>query len=102
MRTISLRIDNELEQKLKFLMTLKQIQDRSSYLRLLLERAMTQDMIEFALKEFKNRRVSLWKASSIAGVSLREFMDIAKSHSISTIDETTIREDVKWVRNYEL
>lgn len=98
MKTISIRINNELNDKLEFLLKTKHIEDRSAYLRTLLSRAMTDDLIEYALSEFKSRRMSLWKAASIAGISLREFMDEAKARSISTIDEATIREDIEWIR----
>ena len=101
MKTISLRIDTELERKLHYLMELKKIQDRSSYLRNLLERILIQESVEYALEEFKKRRISLWKAANFAGMSLREFMDLARERSITIIDEVVIREDIKWVREQD-
>jgi predicted HTH domain antitoxin len=98
MQTISIRINKELQQKLEFLLRTKHIEDRSTYLRTLIDRAMTEDLIEYALNEFKSRRISLWKAASITGMSLQEFMDEAKAHSVPTIDESTIRDDIRWVR----
>lgn len=41
--------------------------------------------IDRALKSFSEGRLSLWKAADIAGVSLREFIDILNERKISWV-----------------
>jgi predicted HTH domain antitoxin len=56
--------------------------DRATVIRKLLAQAIAERKLERALKLYCNRKITLWKAANLAGVSLWEMMDIAKERKI--------------------
>lgn len=96
MKILSVRIDDELEQKLSFLMARYKKKDKSSYIRQLLEKALDEDLIEVLCKQVGNKNISAWKAAEIAGVSLRRMLEELKKRNIPGYDEQAIIEDIKY------
>lgn len=73
--------------------------DRSELIRRLLDFALEQRRIEEALEAYREGRVTLWRAAEMAGVSLREMMELAGVKRISvpyTLDD--LKRDVEYVR----
>jgi len=64
--------------------------DRSELIRRLLDVALAKRRIDDAVEAYREGKVTLWRASEMAGVSLREMMDIAGESKVSisyTIDD---------------
>ncbi len=96
MKILSVRIDDDLEQKLSFLMKKFKKKDKSSYIRQLLEKSLTEEMFEVLCKEIGEKNISTWKAAEVAGVSLRMMMEELKKRNVSGYDELSILEDIKY------
>ena len=73
--------------------------DRSELIRRLLDFALQQKRIEEAVRAYQEGKVTLWKAAEMAGLSLREMMELARVRKIAvsyTIDD--LRRDIEYVR----
>lgn len=73
--------------------------DRSELIRRLLDFALQQKKVEEALQSYREGKVTLWKAAEMAGVSLREMMELARVKQIPvpyTLDD--LRRDIEYVR----
>jgi predicted HTH domain antitoxin len=57
--------------------------DRATVVRKLLAKAIADRKLERALTLYSNGKVTLWKASKIAGLSLWEMMEIVRQRKIS-------------------
>ena len=73
--------------------------DRSELIRRLLDFALQQKRVEEAVRAYQEGKVTLWKAAEMAGLSLREMMELARARKIAvsyTIDD--LRRDIEYVR----
>lgn len=73
--------------------------DRSELIRRLLDAALRQRRIEEAVGDYRDGRVTLWRASEAAGLSLREMMEIVKERRVPvpyTLDD--LDRDLEHVR----
>jgi len=73
--------------------------DRSELIRRLLDSALRQKKTEEALQSYREGRVTLWKAAEIAGISLREMMELVRVKQIPvpyTLND--LRRDIEHVR----
>ncbi|MHA1637318.1 MAG: UPF0175 family protein [Candidatus Thorarchaeota archaeon] len=93
----SVRLDPEIESKLAMLMKTKKIVDKSAYIRQLISRSLTQDLIEYLAGEVKAKRMSAWNAASMAGIPLRSMLKELSERGISTYDEKALAEDLKFI-----
>jgi predicted HTH domain antitoxin len=57
--------------------------DRATVVRKLLAKAITEWKLERALVLYSSGKVTLWKASKIAGLSLWEMMEIVRDRKVS-------------------
>ncbi|KKK43352.1 hypothetical protein LCGC14_0828790 [marine sediment metagenome] len=96
MKILSVRIDDDLDQKLGFLMTQLKKKDKSSYIRQLLEKSLIEEILEVLCKQVGEKNMSAWKAAEIAGVSLRKMMEELKKRNVSGYDEQAMMEDIKY------
>ncbi|MBY9008640.1 MAG: UPF0175 family protein [Candidatus Lokiarchaeota archaeon] len=96
MKILSVRIDDDLDQKLSFLMAKLKKNDKSSYIRQLLEKSLTDEMFEVLCKEVGEKNISIWKAAETAGVSLRRMMEHLKRRNIIGYDEQALKEDLEF------
>lgn len=93
--TISVRVGKEEVDALEELSE-QERSTRSVILRQVLRIGIQQKRLEFAIKEFQQRRATAWKASRLAGIPLTQFLDILGEKGIEfpyTIEE--LREDMK-------
>lgn len=96
MHVLSVRLDEDLEKKLDFLMkNLKKV-DKSAYIRQLLDRSLSEDMTEVLCKQVGEKKMSAWKAAEILRISLRKMLDELKKHQILGYDEETLKEDLEF------
>ena len=98
MSVLSVRIDSELEEKLRYLMEKRKIDDKSAYVRQLLEKSLFKDLIDFLCEEVKFQRMSAWKAAEIAKISLLEMLKELSQRNISSYDETAFKEDLEFAK----
>lgn len=56
--------------------------DKSTVLRKAIEKGLKDWMLEKALALYRDGKVSLWKASEIAGISLRKMIDVLEEKNI--------------------
>jgi len=73
--------------------------DRSELIRRLLDSALREKRVEDAAQAYQEGHVTLWKAAEIAGISLREMMEVVKEKKIPvsyTLDD--LRRDLEYVK----
>jgi len=97
---LSVRIDEDLKERLSYLMDRRKIVDRSAYLRQLIDRALTEDLLDYLADEVKSKRISVWKAASIAEIPLRAMMTELAKRDVHTYDERALREDLRFVEGH--
>lgn len=91
---LSVRMDKELEKRLAFLMEKRKIVDKSSYVRQLIDRSLTDDLLDYLAEEVAARRISIWKAASIVDIPLRAMMKELATRNVSMYDEQALTEDL--------
>ena len=91
---LSVRMDKELEKRLAFLMEKRKIVDKSSYVRQLIDRSLSDDLLDYLSEEVAARHISIWKAASIADIPLRAMMKVLARRNISMYDEQALTEDL--------
>ncbi|MGQ4876088.1 MAG: UPF0175 family protein [Promethearchaeia archaeon] len=96
MSVLSVRIDKDLEAKLNFLMKTLKIKDKSTYIRQLLNKSLSEEMINILCKQVGEKRISAWKAAEIAEISLRKMLDELKKRNILGYDEQALKEDFEF------
>ena len=95
LKNIAARIPSELEEEIENFMKENGL-DKSSAIRKILELGINEWKKERALELYKLRRVTLWKASQIAGISLREMIDELTNQNIPiNITAKEIIEDIE-------
>jgi len=98
MSVLSVRIDKELEEKLKFLMEKQKIVDKSAYIRKLLDESIKEELLDFLSKEIESKNLSIWKAAELAKMSLRGIMYELAKRDVKTYDELALQEDLTFVK----
>ncbi|MGV9174016.1 MAG: UPF0175 family protein [Promethearchaeia archaeon] len=96
MGVLSVRLNEDLEKKLEFVMKKLQIVDKSSFIRQLMDKSLTNEMIEVLAQQIEEKQMSAWKAAEIAGISLRKMLDELKKRKISSYDEQALEEDLNF------
>ncbi|KCZ71695.1 uncharacterized small protein [Candidatus Methanoperedens nitroreducens] len=93
MSDISITAPEDLEDKIKMLATGLHM-DRSAVIRSIIDAGVRQKLIEYALGQYMQKKVSLAKAAEIAGISIREMLDILSEKGIPLhISQKSIMED---------
>jgi predicted HTH domain antitoxin len=101
MKNIAARIPSELEEEIEGYMD-EQGLDKSSAIRKILEIGILEWRKNRAIQQYRDNKVSLWKASEIAKVSLREMIDILNDHNIQiNISTNDIVEDIRAAKEAE-
>lgn len=98
MSVLSVRIDKELEEKLKFLMEKQKIVDKSAYIRKLLDESIKEELLDFLSKEIESKNLSIWKAAELAKMSLRGIMVELAKRDVKIYDEAALQEDLTFVK----
>ncbi|MDF1537548.1 MAG: UPF0175 family protein [Candidatus Thorarchaeota archaeon] len=99
METVTARLPEDMVKKLELIAKEEQI-DRSELIRRALDIGIQQFLLERALKAYREKRVSLWKAASMAGVPLRVMMREADKSSIPiAYDVEDLERDLAFVKD---
>ena len=96
MSVLSVRLDKEIEDKLNLLLSIRKIQDKSTYIRGLLSISLQRELIEYYCDQIKIGKISLWKAAELLGLSLREMMIEVGKRNITLFDEKALRLDLEF------
>ena len=96
MHVLSVRLDGNLEKKLSFLMEKLKIIDKSTYIRQLLDKSFSEEILEVLCKQVGEKQISAWKAAELAGISLRKMLDELKKRNSSEYDEQSFQEDLNF------
>lgn len=92
MKTISIRIDEELKREIDHL---ARYMDKSSFVRNVMHIGVEQYKIELAIQRYMKGELSTWKAAEIAGISLRRMMEILKTRGVDMhYSEKSLKEDI--------
>ncbi|MHA1299203.1 MAG: UPF0175 family protein [Candidatus Helarchaeota archaeon] len=94
MSVLSVRLDPKLEEKLKFLMEKRKIVDKSAYVRQLISKSLTEDLIDYLCDEVQKKNISAWKAAEIAETSLRAILKELANRNIPSYDSSALKEDL--------
>ncbi len=94
MGVLSVRVDAELEEKLQFLMEKRKIVDKSAYVRQLILKSLTKDLLDYLCQQVQERNLSAWKAAEIAKISLRAMLKELANRNIPSYDEAALKEDL--------
>ncbi len=91
---VSTRIPDELAEDLAKIEEVEK-SDRAAVLRRLLSRAVEEWKKEYALSQYREGKISLWRAARTAGITLREMMELAEKKGIHLqYTERDLEEDV--------
>ena len=82
MSVISVNTSEDIDKKISMLTRGYHI-DRLTMIQNLIDIGVQQKMIEYALEQYGKKKVSLGKAAEIAGVSIREMLDILNEKDIT-------------------
>lgn len=82
MLTISARIDREIAEEIEKVMQKKGI-DRSAAVRELLRIGIQEYRLKEALELVSERKITVWKAAEIAGLTYREMLGELREHNIA-------------------
>ena len=97
MSILSVRLDEDLDKRLKFLMKKRKIVDKSAYIRQLLDKSTKEDYLNFLCDEVKKKRITAWKAAEMAQISLRAMLGELADRGVMTYDEAAFEEDLAFV-----
>ena len=75
LKTVTARLPKETLEEIEAIAARERI-DRSELIRRLLDAALAQRRIDEAVEAYRDGKVTLWRASEMAGVSLRGLMDV--------------------------
>jgi len=81
MITISARIDKDLAEEIEKIVREKGI-DRSTVIRELLHIGLKEYKLRKVLELVRERKVTVWKAAEIAGLTYREMLEKLKEHNV--------------------
>ncbi len=81
MITISTRIDKKLLKEIEVIVKEKGI-DRSDAIRQLLKIGLKEYKLEELLKSLRERKITIWKAAEIAGITYREMLDKLRAYNV--------------------
>jgi len=86
-RVLSVKVDKAKLKELEKIAREEQ-SDRSTVARRLLDAGIREWKVDKAVEMFRAGRVSLWKGSLLAGVSLREFMGVLDERRVVSVGIT--------------
>lgn len=93
MSGISITPPKDIENKIDMLAAVFHM-DRSAVIRSIIDIGVRQKLIEYSLNQYMQKKVSMGKAAEIAGISIREMLDILNEKGIPLhISQKSILED---------
>lgn len=99
MSVLSVRLDTEMEEKINLLMKNRHIVDKSAFIRQLLDKSLSEELLQYYCEIVNLKKMSAWKAAEKLGISLREFLHQYKSKGFETYTHKEFLEDLEFVMN---
>jgi predicted HTH domain antitoxin len=96
--TITTRVSEYIEKEIRSISEREQL-DKSTVVRRLLIEGIRDWKIKYALEQYSDGKVTIWRAARMAGISLREMLNIAAKKGIPfqyTIED--LREDFRGIK----
>jgi predicted HTH domain antitoxin len=96
--TITTRVSEDIEKEIRSISEREQL-DKSTVVRRLLIEGIRDWKIKYALEQYSDGKVTIWRAARMAGISLREMLNIAAKKGIPfqyTIED--LREDFRGIK----
>lgn len=98
LETVTTRLPQKTLQEIESIAEKEKV-DRSELIRRLLDAALQQRRIDEAINAYREGKVTLWKASEMAGISLREMMETVKEKKIPIpYTQDDLNRDIEHVR----
>jgi|SRR6056297_3663513 len=97
MTVLSVRLNKKLEEKIEYLLKNLNVEDKSSYIRQLLELSLNKEILDFLSQKVTEGEISAWKAAELADISLRKMLRELKKRKIPTYTESMLEEDLQYV-----
>ena len=94
MGILSVRLDEELEKRLQFLLEKRKISDKSTYIRQLLSKSIANELLDYLCDEVKLKHMSVWKAAEYAQISLRSMLQELANREIVLYTEEAFQDDL--------
>ena len=98
LKTVTARLPEETLEEIEAIAERERV-DRSELIRRLLDDALAKRRVDEAVESYRGGRVTLWRASEMAGVSLRAMMEIVGERGVPvfyTLDD--LDRDLEHVR----
>jgi predicted HTH domain antitoxin len=93
--TVSARIQKSQAEEIKRLAS-KRGTDKSAIIRELLATAIQNKKIEDASNQVQAKKITVWKAAEIAGVTYREMLELLKTHNVPfPLSEQELRREIE-------
>jgi len=93
--TVSARIQKSQAEEIERLAS-KRGTDKSAIIRELLATALQNKKIEEALEQVQTKKITVWRAAEIAGVTYREMLEPLKTHNIPfPLSEQELRREIE-------
>jgi len=93
--TVSARIQKSQAEEIERLAS-KRGTDKSAIIRELLATAIQNKKIEDALNQVQAKKITVWKAAEIAGVTYREMLELLKTHNVPfPLSEQELRREIE-------
>jgi len=93
--TVSARIQKSQAQEIERLAS-KKGTDKSAIIRELLAMAIQNEKIEDALHKVQTKKITIWKAAEMAGITYREMLELLKTHNIPfPLSEQELRREIE-------
>lgn len=97
---ITTRVPDDVAKDIDFFTKLEKL-DRSTLTRRLLVESIEEHKIDYALKRYKNKEISLWKAARIANIPLSRMLSVLKQKGIHfNYLEKDLEDDIKSADKY--
>lgn len=97
---ITTRVPDEIARDIAFFTKLEKL-DRSTLTRKLLAEAIEEHKIDYALRRYKNKEISLWKSARIANIPLSRMLSILRQKGIPfNYSEKNLEDDIKSADKY--
>ena len=96
--TITTRVSEEIEGDIRSISEREQL-DKSTVVRRLLMKGIKDWKIKYALEQYSEGKITIWRAARMADVSLRQMLDLAAKKGIPfqyTLED--LREDFRGIK----
>lgn len=98
-KTITSRLSDKMVEEIERIAEIEKL-DKSSIIRRLLDRAIPEWKLEYALKLYQGKNVSLGKAAVLSSISIWEFLEFLSKHKIPiNYDLEDLESDLKMVKS---